>query len=243
MLMTYSRINDPSRPIAPISAARAREFLCQLANLREDQKAALRFKTRFGDLFLSEVPWAAVRQSALNSEAEGFADEVGKLADDSRPEWSEDDLLQRYWLLPLRDAIRAVWEAPDLLVKQWGVFTTLANYFTFGDRSLFVGPVQGPLEGSAYSTGPPGPCGRILLHLLKNADLTRRCGNPECPARYFFAARRSQKYCSTECSKPAQREAERRWWNKNGAAWRKARLAKQRRGKTDAVKRMKKGRA
>ena len=232
MAMIYSKKNL-SRPLAPISAARAREFLYRLANLLEDQKAVLGFKTRFGDLFLSEVPWAVVRHWALNIEAED-------LADGGRPEWSEDDLLQRYWLLPLRDAIRAIWDAPDLLVKQWGVFTTLANYFTFGDRSLFVGPVEGPLEWSSYSTGPPGPCGRILLHLLKNADLTRHCGYPECPAPYFFAARRSQKYCSKDCSKPAQRESERRWWNKNGAAWRRARLAEQQRGKKNAVKRMKK---
>ena len=238
--MTYSA-NDASRPIAPISAARAREFLYQLANLREDQKDALRFKTRFGGLFLSEVPWEVVRHWAVNIEAENFADEVENLAT-NRPEWSEDDLLQRYWLLPLRDAIRTIWEAPDLLVKQWGVFTILANYFTFGYRSLFVGPVRGPLELSTYITGPPGPCGRILLHLVKSADLIRRCGNPECPAPYFFAARRSQKYCSAECSQPAQRESERKWWNKNGPTWRRARLAEQWRGRKAATKRTTKGR-
>jgi hypothetical protein len=237
--MTYST-TDPSRPIAAISAARAKAFLCQLANLREDQKAALHFKTRFGGLFLSEVPWGVVRHWAINIEAENFADEIKNLAT-SRPEWSEDDLLQRYWLLPLRDAIRAIWEAPDSLVKQWGVFTILANYFTFGNRILFIGPVQGPLELSSYSAGPPGPCGRILLHLIKNAERTRRCGNPECPAPYFFAARRSQKYCSTECSQPAQRESERKWWSKNGPAWRRERLAEQRHGKKNAAKRTKKG--
>jgi len=41
----------------------------------------------------------------------------------------------------------------------------------------------------------------------------RICGNPECPARYFVADRRDQKYCSDTCAAPAKREAKLRWWD------------------------------
>ena len=47
------------------------------------------------------------------------------------------------------------------------------------------------------------------------ADKIRRCPNATCPAPYFFAAKRAQKFCSTKCAEPAQRESKRRWWNEN----------------------------
>ncbi len=233
--MSYSTTR-PTRTIAP-NSARARQFLYSLVNLRDDPKDALYFKARFGILFLPEVPWASVRHWAFNIEVADISDDPEAVAESCPLGSPEENLLRRYWLLPLRDAIRGIWIEPDLLVKEWGVLTTLANYFTFGDRRAFVAPVQGPLESSFYPTGPPGPCGQIFLHLLKNAHLTRRCENPECPTPYFFAARRSQKYCSADCSIPSQRESERRWWSKNGAEWRRTRLTQQRRAKKNAAKR------
>jgi hypothetical protein len=46
-------------------------------------------------------------------------------------------------------------------------------------------------------------------------DKIRRCPNSTCPAPYFFATKRAQKFCSASCAEPAQREAKRRWWNEN----------------------------
>jgi hypothetical protein len=46
-------------------------------------------------------------------------------------------------------------------------------------------------------------------------DKLRRCPNPACPAPYFFATRKGQKFCSAVCAEPAQREAKRKWWNEN----------------------------
>ena len=230
--------NKAVRTLAPISSVLAREFLRRLANLREDSAASLRFKARFGRLFLAEVPWQLVRHWAVNIDAEGY-----DLGDETCPKWQEDDLLRQYWLLPLRDAVRGIWKAPGVMTKQWAVFVVLANYFTFGDRGLFVGPILGPLESSSFATISPGPCGKILLHLIKNAELTRYCGNPECPAPYFFAARRSQKYCSTDCSEPAQRASARKWWRKHGPGWRRARVARRHRKGRGAAKGLRKGRA
>lgn len=48
-------------------------------------------------------------------------------------------------------------------------------------------------------------------------DSLRRCPNPTCPAPYFFATKKGQKFCSTVCAEPAQRESKRKWWNENRA--------------------------
>lgn len=53
-----------------------------------------------------------------------------------------------------------------------------------------------------------------VFHLQTIADRIRRCPDPSCPARYFLAGRRSQKYCSTACAAPAQRKFKRDWWRK-----------------------------
>jgi len=64
---------------------------------------------------------------------------------------------------------------------------------------------------------------QALLHLVREANRARYCQNPDCPAPYFFAARRSQKYCSDICALPAQREFKGRWWVEHGNRWREQR--------------------
>jgi len=60
------------------------------------------------------------------------------------------------------------------------------------------------------------PFEAAMFHLQTNlADKIRRCPNQTCPAPYFFAVKKAQKFCSTKCAEPAQREAKRRWWNEN----------------------------
>ena len=41
------------------------------------------------------------------------------------------------------------------------------------------------------------------------------CENSSCPAPYFVARRRDQKYCSADCAGPAKRAAKLKWWRKN----------------------------
>src|SRR5262249_19174616 len=70
------------------------------------------------------------------------------------------------------------------------------------------------------SDEPPAvvtPVEAMIFHLRQNQKRALCCRNPECPAPYFFASKKGQEYCSTECAKPAQRLAKRRWWAKNRA--------------------------
>jgi hypothetical protein len=73
-------------------------------------------------------------------------------------------------------------------------------------------------EWTAYISAPAlTPFERAMYHFQQIGDLARHCPNPECPAPYFFATKRSQKYCSTSCSGWAQREQKRNWWSEHRA--------------------------
>jgi len=60
-----------------------------------------------------------------------------------------------------------------------------------------------------------------IYELLKHSRQTRVCANPDCPAPYFLTTDPRRKFCSEECTQPAQKEWRRTWWKKHGPEWRK----------------------
>ncbi|HKR33110.1 MAG TPA: hypothetical protein VJT08_21700 [Terriglobales bacterium] len=56
---------------------------------------------------------------------------------------------------------------------------------------------------------------QVLLRAFEVADRMRHCPTANCPAPYFIARRRSQKYCSDACALPAQRAFKRTWWREH----------------------------
>jgi hypothetical protein len=65
---------------------------------------------------------------------------------------------------------------------------------------------------------PDDLLGALWLAFIGFSDRTRKCQNPTCAAPYFLASRRDQKFCNEQCSRLV---ANRRWWDQNGAAWRR----------------------
>ncbi len=202
--------------------ARLKDFLASLANLpdQSDAPAVRRFNLQFGQLFEPEIPRALILHWAVRGEEEDVID------------LSEDERICRYWLLPLRNAVRVVWTKADLRFKQWGVFRILEKYLLVGDRSLSVGPVDDEGEWFIGSLDPPTFCENALMQLVEFATLTKFCRNPECRTPYFLATRESQKFCSGPCAKPAQRSSKRSWWAANGREWRRRREKGQNRRKS-----------
>ena len=76
-------------------------------------------------------------------------------------------------------------------------------------------------EGRKREIGPdPYELPALLAYCsLLCSDKMRTCRNPDCPARYFVAGRRDQRYCSAECAAPAKREAKLRSWRKHRQKW------------------------
>jgi hypothetical protein len=120
-------------------------------------------------------------------------------------------------------ALAMAWRRPTVLSRQLGIIQLLAIYVSprgfgsYGAISERAESWASLLESGFDSFFLVG------LRAVQIADRMRYCPNPTCPAPYFIARRRSQKYCSDDCALPAQRELKRAWWKEHGDEWRKAR--------------------
>jgi hypothetical protein len=193
--------------------SRLRRFLTELVNLGDGEKAVARFCSRFNDMLpepanlVSTISQYAVRSNLpLPSGAQ------------------TRQMICKSWYRPLRNWIRSAWLARDERTKRWLLYPLL-------DTEMYVSKGRAPWLSTLcfletpidVSLGPPRPFEQALTYLLNSAKRTRHCKNPECPAPYFFADRRNQKYCSEDCALPEQRAFKRRWWQQNGKKWRENR--------------------
>jgi hypothetical protein len=196
-------------------AGRPCQFLTHLANLPDSPDrppAVRRLKHLFGDFFEQEIPWTRIHEWVISVEEE----DAGEL--------SRDEQLWQFWLLPLRNVVRVIWESTDDRFRRWGIFKVLEKFFSVGDRRLSVGPVHDDVEWHLGSLGPPSLCEEALTLLVRHPALTKLCANSDCQTKYFFAVRRSQKFCSDVCAIPAQRKAKNQWWAAHGPEWRRRRV-------------------
>ena len=193
-----------TQALAGISATEAQRFLTELANLRTEQSAVERFKTHFEQMI---PPWTW---------RFGRGVDIPTRANPSRRSKDRGEQ-ERERILGLRDRLRWVWEQEEVRSKEYGVLLICQELYSHQDEAFAI------LDIPPGPPPSPSPFEAALLYLLKAANLTRICGNSDCPARYFFASRRSQKYCSGNCALPAQQEYKRQWWAKAGKEWRRTR--------------------
>ena len=125
-------------------------------------------------------------------------------------------------------ALGRAWYAPDLRQFEWYTWQAQMNYeqeaanakhnVTSFEETLKNGPNVIAARIETYD--PPTvvtPVEAAIFHLRHNRRRARCCPNPGCPAPYFFASKKGQKFCSPECAKPSQKESKRRWWTENRA--------------------------
>jgi hypothetical protein len=115
-------------------------------------------------------------------------------------------------VINLAKLVRYSWRQPTALDREVGLLSLLQDFVVL------------------HATDPGlaarfrfQPLTIVLLQAIHIADRMRVCGNLECPAPYFIARRRSQRYCTEECAKPAQQAHKRAWWKEHGDAWRRNR--------------------
>jgi hypothetical protein len=215
MVTNSSKFSTP-RLLATVSASQAKQFLLELANLREDVASGKRFFVSHGRL----CPMLGRYMQSL------IAEDLDR-GKDAKPEDEQiDEMLHEHWLLPLRDGVRSIWSAPDLRTKQWGVLRILnETSFAEDESASFLWPYWNN-PGKVASLPPPTAFELVLRYLIRSNVHAYLCANRDCSTPYFIASRRGQKYCSDACALPAQREFKRRWWNENGNAWRRERNQK-----------------
>jgi hypothetical protein len=134
------------------------------------------------------------------------------------------------FLVRVRDSLRRVWDAPDSRQRDWEIFLMrmlfhqnklfLEKLYTQHlepENRALVAEEAMKFNRRVISLPDATPFEATMFYLQTFADKTRHCPNPMCPAPYFLAEKRSQKYCSEACAGPGLREAKRRWWNENRA--------------------------
>lgn len=193
-----------SQTLARMSAEKMEQFLRELVNLHPD--GFERFQNQFGHLIpprrLGEGNvW--VMDAITNSEYNQSKEEIA------------ESTIRDY-----QQQIRRIWTVSDLRTKRFGIFLIWYQALAFEDPRYTMS-LAFPIP-----LGPARPFEQVLEYMLTHSDKMRFCGNTECPAPYFFAKRRSQKYCSEACALPAQQAHKRQWWAEHGEEHRESRKMK-----------------
>lgn len=202
---------DNAAPPQNINPREMRNFIVEIANLPDLQRKDKTARDAWGRFSRKFAPLVAPLRGmvqTLSAEDGSSASPAGMQA-----------LLFGAWIgnpyagaaHALSVGLRSAWEKPTQRDREVAILAIVADmaqlYATGTDRRFAL--VQGPI-------------GQALLEAIHAADLMRVCLNPGCPARYFIADRRTQKFCSEKCAEYAQREYKRRWWNDHGSEWRQS---------------------
>jgi hypothetical protein len=217
MDLLYSSVTMKRRNLARVPDGRARRFLLDFANLSDesverDTRVLAAIEERYKDIIPNK--WLVTLQEDLIARTKRSG--LLLLIDPRNIVLSAR---------PLRDAIRAIWIASDSRTKEWGVFRLIESATT-SDTNVLPDVIPAALsikDGRVAPIQPETPFERCMRYLLLQGTRPAVCANANCPGPYFFARRRSQKYCSEDCALPAQRQFKREWWAKNGRQWRSQR--------------------
>ncbi len=214
MTINSSR-KDVSQTLARVTSRRIELFLQHLANLTPMwQKGG-----RLGDaqqiirLYPEFFPSSFPEDSALGRHAfqevmkfpgwqgrEGMQNEMAKFT---------GKVVSLYHVHYLTVALRKAWDQPDLRSKEWYIDTLRREFH------------EAMNPDSRGEPPPLSPFEQAMVYLKRISERAKHCGNPECENPYFVAKKRSYKYCSPECSEPAQKAFKRDWWAQHGPGWRK----------------------
>lgn len=178
-----------------LSCERAEKFLAEVANLRDDNEAIGRFLAKYADLLPSHAGAVTADLGSDDSMRKAMA---------LRYNLERVENPGAMYFYTVREELRSAWRQPTALSRQISLMGLLWQYATGHPQSIHADPFT-----------------VMLVRALQIADRMRYCGNSSCPAPYFVARRRSQKYCGDACSLPAQREHKRSWWLEHGEEWRR----------------------
>jgi hypothetical protein len=170
---------------------RARAFLLNCVNLHSEPERReaefRRLSTLYADV-VPDVPYTRQREAALAFRFLSFLLKRG---------WDAPTQREREWYFREAESFGRYLTAKDAEKTEWD------------DSHLMYRFVKPPAQ--------PSPLEAVFHYLWRNVKHALRCGNPECQIPYFFATKKSQKYCSYECAEPARRASKLRWWNENRA--------------------------
>jgi hypothetical protein len=184
--MSANRIRV-AKILGTLSEVDARDFLCDLANLRDgDFRAVTRLRKTFPEMFHPHIVDGAVFTYAKYL----------------RRAWDAPDLRHRDWyLFSLRQMhAKGEREARGSELKE--------------NSQITVWPGTGP---ELSEPPPEAAHMEAALYYLqaKVGDKAKHCEQAHCLRPYFISPKRWGKFCSEKCAGIANRESKRQWWSEN----------------------------
>ncbi len=146
-------------------------------------------------------------------------------------------------LRQVQPLLRKAWAAPDLWHFEW---YSWAAEMVFHQRAITHPAIVEklktlkadefiPIDAAENATlihldigrppDTPSPMHAVFFYFRHSRARALFCPNPSCKSPYFFATKKGQKYCSTICALPSQRESKRNWWRENLGGSKKRRKA------------------
>jgi hypothetical protein len=118
--------------------------------------------------------------------------------------------------IAMRRYLRRAWDATEQRDRDWHIYRLREWFWKAAYQQHSWGKARA-VDVEELADVPPRltPVEAVISHFVRSTNRWRHCPSEECPTPYFFATKKGQKYCSTVCALPAQREAKRRWWREN----------------------------
>lgn len=189
-----------------IRPGRARAFLLQLANLREDRVRDFMREFR-GFLFQSE----ADKRERISDELASTGQFKGLVTATSFTDKNPRLNAQAHWwiLQSLQAGVRAAWGEPDFRVREWRVFELRRDFWLRYARDA-------NLELDRSTVPPLTWFEQAMIYLVRQGHNAKVCENESCQIeKFYFATKGRQRFCSDVCAVPSIRASKRRWWNEN----------------------------
>ena len=122
-----------------------------------------------------------------------------------------------------REALREIWRGnSDKLAEV--LLPSLHEIYADPDpEGLWPPQLKVNWQSGEFVYVPRSEFQGAVHELFRRSQFVKVCANPDCPAPYFIAHKRAQRYCEEPCAKVFQREWKRRWWKEKGTNWRRRR--------------------
>jgi hypothetical protein len=212
-------VNNSSRQsqhntLARISPKRIESFLLALANMGLGVVEGIRIVKRYREFFPESFPQKSGISNELRKSWKGHGE----------PPLSVFKFGPYVHVGEMGGLLRNVWDEPDQRRREWELFA-LRRYF-----HRVTEPMHTEENVENYPCPPLTAFEQAMFYFQRIAARAKHCPNPDCPAPYFIASKKSYKYCSPMCSGPAQQAFKRQWWAEHGAEWRQSRTQSVKKG-------------
>lgn len=187
-----------SKILGVIEPARAEAFLLKLANTHPlndavAEKLSLSYPEMAqpcgGRLSLETLTWA-----------QAYLQRAWRAPNDRHREWYLHEMRRQYREAVVMTGFREMKAQPPVVFSLAPGFGTSVQQV---DPRLIEPPAVTPFEAA------------VFYLQSRIGDRAKYCGHQDCPAPYFIAIKRWQKFCSEKCAGPANRESKRKWWHEN----------------------------